>query len=94
MLVGVMNDEDLKLEEIEVSHTLGGEGEVVDPTLTHLGRSYSDTLGYTNLDRRKVEGVSVMKDKDWSSEDTREAQGRSCGQHQRRPSGRRRSIFG
>ena len=26
--VGVMNDEDLKLEEIEVSHTLGGEGEV------------------------------------------------------------------
>ena len=27
-------------------------------------RSYSDTLGYTNLDRRKVEGVSVMKDKD------------------------------
>jgi hypothetical protein len=27
--VGVMKDEDIKIEEIEVSHTLGGSGEVV-----------------------------------------------------------------
>ena len=52
--VGVMKDEEIKLEEIEDSHTLGGSGEVVrgevsvpregvDATLL------SDTLRYINL---------------------------------------------
>ena len=38
--VGVMKDEDIKLEEIEDSHTLGAPG---DTTLL------SDTLGYITL---------------------------------------------
>ena len=57
--VGVTKDEELNLEEIEVSHTLGGSGEVVRTEGSRRGEGVHVTLVYCTLQYISLPDVGI-----------------------------------
>jgi hypothetical protein len=56
--VGVMRDEQLNLEEIEVSHTLGGVGRCYDDVIhthIHQSRGHRHTMsGWVDIEKTNI----------------------------------------